>query len=364
MMAYDPAIHHRRSIRLKGHDYAGAGLYFVTICAHRDAGDVFANPAVREMVSRIWEELPQSAVGASLVDAPKKEGIHKEGAHKERIEEGIHREGIHKGCPYVVMPDHFHGLVRMRGNVGAGLVSAHLGDVIGAFKSLVVHEYISGVKAGKFAPFPGKVWHRNYYEMIVRTPEAEERIAEYIRTNPWKLLQQVTCDGRLCRIIGNPSLLDREKTGVLCSRNCPPAVLKAAEERARAAGQDYCFIGGFHSPPEQAILNALLNSQAKIVCCPAWGIDDMRIPSAWLPALERNRMLILEMPGKGDTHVATSLAAAEERNRFVLACAHKRWIPHVSRGGMLERLVREEAEEPVGVKTVKGKESRGRTDEQ
>lgn len=29
---YDPAIHHRRSIRLRGHDYAGGGLYFVTLC--------------------------------------------------------------------------------------------------------------------------------------------------------------------------------------------------------------------------------------------------------------------------------------------------------------------------------------------
>jgi hypothetical protein len=29
---YNPKIHHRRSIRLKGYDYAQAGLYFVTIC--------------------------------------------------------------------------------------------------------------------------------------------------------------------------------------------------------------------------------------------------------------------------------------------------------------------------------------------
>lgn len=29
---YNPHIHHRRSIRLKGYDYALAGLYFVTIC--------------------------------------------------------------------------------------------------------------------------------------------------------------------------------------------------------------------------------------------------------------------------------------------------------------------------------------------
>ena len=31
-MKYNPAIHHRRSIRLRGFDYSQAGLYFVTIC--------------------------------------------------------------------------------------------------------------------------------------------------------------------------------------------------------------------------------------------------------------------------------------------------------------------------------------------
>jgi len=31
-MHYDPKKHHRRSIRLKGYDYARAGLYFITIC--------------------------------------------------------------------------------------------------------------------------------------------------------------------------------------------------------------------------------------------------------------------------------------------------------------------------------------------
>lgn len=31
-MNYDPAIHHRRSIRLKNYDYAAAGAYFVTVC--------------------------------------------------------------------------------------------------------------------------------------------------------------------------------------------------------------------------------------------------------------------------------------------------------------------------------------------
>ena len=28
-MPYNPSIHHRRSIRLKGYDYSQAGMYFV-----------------------------------------------------------------------------------------------------------------------------------------------------------------------------------------------------------------------------------------------------------------------------------------------------------------------------------------------
>ena len=31
-MKYNPKIHHRRSIRLKGYDYSQAGAYFITIC--------------------------------------------------------------------------------------------------------------------------------------------------------------------------------------------------------------------------------------------------------------------------------------------------------------------------------------------
>ena len=36
-MPYNPVIHHRRSIRLKGYDYSQAGMYFVTICVQKRA---------------------------------------------------------------------------------------------------------------------------------------------------------------------------------------------------------------------------------------------------------------------------------------------------------------------------------------
>jgi putative transposase len=308
---YDPAKHHRRSIRLKGHDYAGGGLYFVTICAHRKAGDIFAPPEVKAMVERV-------VVGAGLVPALP--------AHPEDR--------------YSVMPDHFHALVEIE----KGLKS--LGDVIGAFKSLVVHEYIGGVKAGRFAPFPGKIWHRNYFEKIVRDAAEEERISHYIRMNPWKLIQEGRLEGGMAggmsgthegspyRAIGNPALLHLEKIGMLCSRNCPADALAAACQRAAGAKREHCLIGGFHSAPEKAILDALLKSDARLICCPAWGIDEMGIPAEWLPALEANRMMILEI----GTHGA-DLASAQERNAFVMGTAEKLWMPHVSPHGMLARQV-------------------------
>lgn len=37
MNQYNPLIHHRKSIRLKGYDYSKAGLYFITICCQNRA---------------------------------------------------------------------------------------------------------------------------------------------------------------------------------------------------------------------------------------------------------------------------------------------------------------------------------------
>ena len=38
-MKYDPAIHHRRSIRLQGYDYSQAGAYFITLCTQNRDGN-------------------------------------------------------------------------------------------------------------------------------------------------------------------------------------------------------------------------------------------------------------------------------------------------------------------------------------
>ncbi|MDP2238387.1 MAG: hypothetical protein Q8J88_18310 [Bacteroidales bacterium] len=49
MNQYNPNIHHRRSIRLKGYDYSRAGLYFITICC-QDRASRFGQVVKGEMV--------------------------------------------------------------------------------------------------------------------------------------------------------------------------------------------------------------------------------------------------------------------------------------------------------------------------
>ena len=280
-MNFDPAKHHRRSIRLRGHDYAGGGLYFVTLCAH--AGAPFA-PPIREIMAEEWARC------------------------------GELRDDVFPG-EFVVMPDHFHGLIEIRSG------ASELGHVIGAFKAAVSRR-IRHCRGDTHVASDMRIWHRNYYEMIVRTPEAADNIRRYIRMNPWRC---VTDFGNGLRGIGNPALWNAEKIGVLCSRSAPPVTHIPDAE---------VYMGGFHSPPEQKILEELLKRRARIILCSAWGLENVR--TEFLPPLQENRLLLLEMKNRDG-----NLAAAEQRNRFVIQNADKLWIPHVTPGGMLDRLLKE-----------------------
>jgi hypothetical protein len=55
-----------------------------------------------------------------------------------------------------------------------------LGKIIGAFKSLCIHRYMTNfLNIDKF-------WQRNYYEHIIRNERELNRIREYIPNNPLK----------------------------------------------------------------------------------------------------------------------------------------------------------------------------------
>ena len=314
---YNPKIHHRQSIRLKGHDYAGGGLYFVTICAHRE-------------FKAITGGAPFMAMGGEM--ATRISPL--QGLIEERMRVTAEMCTYMRWEASVLMPDHFHALIALEGG------HASLGDVIGGFKAAVTR-HIRQTRTGDIlvaasskyslprnALFPRniRIWHRNYYETIVRAPEAERRIRQYIRMNPWRCVMEL---GTGLRGMGNPSLWHSDKLGVLCSRNGSPHDLIQQIPGAEA------YLGGFHSPPEQAILRELLKRNANIIYCPAWGLGGALRPEI-IEALEQNRMLVLEMKSR-----AGSLAAATERNRYVIEAADALWTPHVTRGGMLDRLLKE-----------------------
>lgn len=184
VMVFNPEIHHRRSIRLKGYDYSRAGAYFVTICTQN-----------REcMFGEIVDE------NMRLNDA---------GRMTERWYSELEKKYPDIQCDeFVCMPNHVHFIMI---NVGADLcvrpnlcvrpdprvrpdsaprkiMGEHVGSplhrVVQWFKTMSTNEYIRGVKQNGWRPFPGKLWQRNYWEHIVRNESELNRIREYIRNNP------------------------------------------------------------------------------------------------------------------------------------------------------------------------------------
>jgi len=209
-MPYNPAIHHRRSIHLKGYDYSQAGLYFVTICVQKCAHTqvrpyLFGKIIDGEMV---------------LNDAGKM-------IEKWCIELSHKFPDIELDT-YIIMPNHFHAIIANNGDaVGAHLrvrpnemrpnenvcdnsmgrthrcaptaaTAATNADILGEhtgsplhavvqwFKTMTTNEYIRGVKSLDWQPFDKKLWQRNYWEHIIRNDSSYQRIADYIINNPAK----------------------------------------------------------------------------------------------------------------------------------------------------------------------------------
>ena len=52
-------------------------------------------------------------------------------------------------------------------------------------------------------------------------------------------------------------------------------------------------MGGFQTPLEGECLRLLLRGEQPVVVCPARGIDKMRVPRDWSPALDGGRLLVL-----------------------------------------------------------------------
>jgi len=123
----------------------------VTICTH-DRSFLLDHPALRQVVQTTWEVLSEQFPSLGLDE-------------------------------FVIMPNHVHFIVWIK-NTGAGEKTVpSLGDVIGAFKSLVAHRWRRWVQVHMPAKF-ARLWQRNYYEHVIRDEGELGRIRQYIRDKP------------------------------------------------------------------------------------------------------------------------------------------------------------------------------------
>jgi putative transposase len=170
MRKYDPTIHHRRSVRLRGYDYSQLGAYFVTICT-QGRRCMFGEVIQQEMhlndfgqaAYQAWEALPERWKHIEL-------------------------------APFQIMPNHMHGILLFHqvDTTGADLTNPKvkwalqptLGDVVGAYCSIVQNECLRLWKDLFPQEQMGKVFQRNFHEHIIRHVRAFDFISNYIITNP------------------------------------------------------------------------------------------------------------------------------------------------------------------------------------
>jgi REP element-mobilizing transposase RayT len=186
MTVFNPTIHHRKSIRLKGYDYAQEGFYFITICC-QDRAQLFGEIMNGEMILNECGEIAENC----WLEIPN---------HFPNVE-------LHK---YVIMPNHVHGIIeiKFKSNVPSVIPSVASVASVGANNhsplrtlqrslprspSKTIGSIVRGFKIGvtkwmRQYTNVYDVWQRNYYDNIIRNEQSYQRIANYIQNNPknWK----------------------------------------------------------------------------------------------------------------------------------------------------------------------------------
>ena len=153
-MKYNPNIHHRRSIRLKGYDYSQPGSYFVTICIWKKEcllGYIYKHKMILntsgEVVQFNWFNLTKVYPYINL-------------------------------DTFVIMPNHIHGIIEIKDD--DKYKKRHgLPEIIRGLKTFSARR-INQLRKIKGVP----VWQRGYYEHIIRNEKSLNNIREYIVNNP------------------------------------------------------------------------------------------------------------------------------------------------------------------------------------
>jgi putative transposase len=190
---YNPNIHHRKSIRLRGYDYSKPGLYFITICT-ADRKCLFGK--IVPVGVQKFEPL-QSINDSEMIEGvenfqPLRQEMILGDAGKIAntcwllIPEHFPNVFLHE---HIVMPNHIHGIIELKKNpVGVEnfqplrneyqkIIPHSIGSIVRGFKTGVTKWFRNNTEIAN-------IWQRNYYEHIIRNEHSYNQIADYIIENP------------------------------------------------------------------------------------------------------------------------------------------------------------------------------------
>jgi putative transposase len=213
MNNYDPNIHHRKSIHLKGYDYSQAGLYFITICVQDRKclfGEIFGSDGkmvlneAGKIADECWLEIPKHFPNTVLHE-------------------------------HIIMPNHVHGIVELK---CVDPIPRQITDIVVGTRHVVSLPDNPDIPVGtshvmslqdnpdnpvrpsrimaqqnQFSkPIPGSIsviiqqykssvtrivnrnnvshfrWQSRFYEHIIKNDQSCQQVADYIINNPknWK----------------------------------------------------------------------------------------------------------------------------------------------------------------------------------
>ena len=233
IMKYNPNIHHRRSVRLRGYDYGKEGMYFITICTQNrihffgevENGEMVLTP-FGEIAHREWEKLPERwphvELGAFQIMPNHMHGILLVGrpysavTTMENGEDGVIRATTRVAPTVAPTGDATGGasaddqgvgfaagvpLVGTQNDMGTQNESPeipfskiqwatrpYLGQILGAYKSTVATACLHHHKENQPGVWLDKIWQRDFDDRIIRDAKMFDHVSNYIINNPknWK----------------------------------------------------------------------------------------------------------------------------------------------------------------------------------
>lgn len=186
--------HHRRSIRLDNYDYSRPGRYFITNCIHDRKIQLFGEVIQGKMIEneiagivrRWWNDIPDHFTHIALdefIIMPNH--IHGIIIIRDSVGAGSSRPlGFPGSCLNTINNNYKYACVRMDGRDDTNIIGRDdraptLGMVMGYFKYQSTKQ-INAYRNDNIR----KIWHRNYYDHIIRNTKSLYMIRQYIRNNP------------------------------------------------------------------------------------------------------------------------------------------------------------------------------------